>query len=266
MKSSDLSNRNQRNHRRGLTLIELLLVLVILIAIAGVLVPIFSNTIGMAHASSSSSNIESTSRALETHKAMFGGYPSQQDLLLTDNTDNTTLAPFGGTIAATELTTVAVSARIGDALEEAGITQVVENPVDDGTLGDEEDMTIFGLADNTSATRVVAVSATAPANLVTLGTDAIARLGLDPTASYVVLGVGNNNDGIGKIMVDAPVHFLPDGGSNEDIYSRFLAVYRIPGEEGGAVLATVCTVDVHDGAGEVIGLNGHIREFNHSRE
>ena len=266
MKSSDLSNRNQRNHRRGLTLIELLLVLVILIGIAAVLIPLFGNVVGMTHASSSASNIESTSRALESHKAMFGGYPNQLDLLLTDNTDDTTLAPFGGTVAATELTTVAISDRIADALEEAGITEVVENPVDDGTLGDEEDMTIFGLADNTSATRVVSVSTSAPANLVTLGADAIARLGLDATESYVVLGVGNNNDGIGKCMVDAPIHFLPDGGSNEDIYSRFLAVYRIPDEEGGAILATVCTIDVHDGAGEVIGLNGHIREFNHSRE
>ena len=48
-------------------------------------------------------------------------------------------------------------------------------------------------------------------------------------------------------MVTAPFHFLPDGGSNEGIYARFLAVFRIPEEEGAAILSNVVTVDVHDG-------------------
>ena len=67
-------------------------------------------------------------------------------------------------------------------------------------------------------------------------------------------------------MISAPVHFLPDGGSNEEVYARFLAVFRIPGEEGAAILSNVVTVDVHDGAAEVIGLGGHIREYYHTKE
>ena len=267
MKSLPRSNRTRCTNRRGLTLIELLLVLVILIGLAAVLVPMFGNVVGLTHAASSSASIESTARAIENHKAMFGGYPNQLDLLLTDHADDSTLAPFGGTVAATELTTVAVTDRIADALGDAGIIEVVENPADAALL-DEEDHTIFGLGDTAGGTeRVIAVSDTpSPTNVVVLGADAIVRLGLDPTFTYVVLGVGNNNDGIGKSMVSAPVHFLPDGGSNEAIYSRFLAVFRISAAEGPAILSSVVTVDVHHGAGEVIGLDGHIREYNHARE
>ena len=96
--------------------------------------------------------------------------------------------------------------------------------------------------------------------------DAEARLGLDPAGDYIVLGVGNNNTGVGKSMVTAPFHFLADGGSNEGIYNRYLAVFRIPEEEGAAILSNVVTVDVHDGDAEVAGLGGHITEYYHTRE
>lgn len=252
------STRLNGRSRRGLTLIELLLVLIILVGLAGVLVPLFGNVVGLTHGASSAGNIEEVTRALEKNKVMFGGYPNQMDLV--QDTAGT-IAPFGGTVAATELTTTAVTGRIADALIEAGITEVVQHPIA-GSEPDEETQTFF------SGTVVTVDEATpTPANVVVLGADAIARLGLDAAGSqYVVLGVGNNNDGVGRSMVGAPVHFLPDGGSNEDIYSRFLAVFRIPAEEGAAILSNVCTVDVHDGEGEVVGLDSHITEFQHTRE
>ncbi len=251
-----MKNLTKMHRRKGLTLLELLLVLVVLIATSGILVAVFPNIVGLAHASSSASNIESVVRQLENHRAMFGGYPDSLDMLI-DDTD--ALAPFGGTTAATEL---AVSSTTGnerwlDALEEAGITGVIEHP---STLGDEETATTFG------GTAVdVDAGAVTPDNLVTLGADAIARLGLDPATDYLVLGLGSHNEGIGRSMASAPIHFLPGGESNEDVYSRFLLIFRVP-EEGAAQLATVATVDVHDGDGEVLGLDGHIAEYYHSRE
>ena len=266
------------NSRRGLTLVEMMMVMLIMVGLAAVLIPLFGNVVGLTHASSSSTNIEQVARSFEQHKSMYSGYPNQLDLLLTDNTDATTLAPFGGTVDAAELTTTALSERIADALLDAGIVEVVENPAEAALL-DEEDQTNFGLGDTDGGTeRLIAVDedTPSPGNVVILGATAISRLGLAPAdltgategapLAYVVLGVGNNNDAVGKSMLDAPVHFLPNGGSNEEIYSRFLVVLRIPGEEGGAILSSVVTVDVHHGEGEVVGLNSHVREFHHSRE
>lgn len=250
--------RNRRSARRGLTLIELLLVLVILVGLASILVPLFGNIVGLTHSASSSGNIEEVTRNLENHKAMFGAYPDQLDLV--QDTAGA-IAPFGGTVDPTELTTAALDARTADALIEAGITTVIQAPVA-GSEPDEEDQTTF-----TGTAVAIDEAGPTPANVVVLGTAAIARLGLDAAgSSYVVLGVGNNNDGIGRSMVSAPVHFLSDGGGNEELYARFLAVFRIPEEEGAAILSSVCTVDVHDGEAEVLGLNGHLREYYHARE
>ncbi len=242
--------------RKGLTLLELLLVLVVLIATSGILVAVFPNILGLSHSASSSANIEAVTRQLENHKAMFGGYPDSLDLLI-DDAD--TLVELGGSIAPTELT---VSATTGnerwlDALAEAGITGVIEHP---STLGDEETQTTFG--GNAVAVDAGAVT---PDNLVTLGTDAIARLGLDPATDYLVLGLGSHNEGIGRSMASAPLHFLAGGESNEEVYARYLLIFRVP-EEGAAQLATVAAIDSHDEVGEVVGLDGHIAEYYHSRE
>ena len=244
----------QSSRSRGLTLVELVLVLVILAATAGILVPVFGNLMGQSHGATGAANIENVARTMQHHHATYGGYPNQLDLLL-DDAGTEAIVPLGGTVAATELTTIANTAQISDALIDAGITTVIRHPE---TPTGEEDQTIF-----IGTPVVVDETGPTPANFVTLGTDAIVRLGLDPTDTYVVLGLGNNNTGIGKSMVDAPVHFSSNG--NEEVYSRFLVIFRIP-DEGAAILATAAAVDVHHGEAEVLGLGGHVREFHHSRE
>ena len=69
MKSLTRSNQMRRN-RDGLTLIELVLVLVVLIALAGILAPIFGNVVGLSHGSSGAANIAQTVSALENHRGM----------------------------------------------------------------------------------------------------------------------------------------------------------------------------------------------------
>ncbi len=262
---------NRTAVRQGFTLIELVMVMLILVALAGLIVPMIGNLNESAHGSSGASNITAVARNLQFHRTNFGGYPNELDLLLNDHNDDTTLAPLGGTVAVTELTTAVTTDRIADALEEAGIEQLIENPE---VLEEEEDQTVFGAAGDAAndGSRVVDVDAGAltPANVVVLGADAIARLGLEPIGGegpeqYVVLGVGNNNDAIGRSMIDAPIHFSADEGNQEN-YSRLLAVFRIPAGEGGAILASVVAPDVHDGEVEVAGVGQHIQEFYEVRE
>ncbi len=263
-----MKNLNNTQRQKGLTLIELLLVLVVLIATAGVIVAVFPNIVGQSHAASSSANIEGIVRQISNHNALKGGYPNDLDLLLHDNADDTSLVPFGGGVAATELTVGAITARIADGLEEAGIDNLIEHPTGAEFL-DEQGETYF-----TNGTDVaVDFTGPTPANIVTLGGAAITRLGLQPLSldptegiqAYVVLGLGNSNTGVGETMAAAPVHFLPDGGNNAEVYSRFLLIFAVPAE-GAARLATVASVDVHDGTGEVVGLDNHISEYHHNRE
>lgn len=248
--------------QKGLTLIELLLVLVIIIALAGLMVPVFANVVGQSHAASGAGNIEAVVRQIENHKAMYGTYPDDLDLLLDDSGGAGVLVPFGGTVAATELTTAVPSDRTVDALIDGGITTVIRHPA---TPADEQSQTTLP---TDGSTEVTIDDTPTPAEVVVLGAEAIERLGLETAGveAYVVLGLGNNNNGVGTSMAAAPTHFLPDGGSIQDIYSRFLLVFRVPDEEGGVRLATVATVDVHDGAGEVVGIDTHIHEYHHARE
>ena len=142
----------------------MLLVLLILIAVASILVPLFGNVIGLAHASSSSANIEEVTRNFENHKAMFAGYPNQLDLVSTDSTSTaqSAIAPFGqdGDIAATELTVFGATDRMIDALAEAGITEVVQNPLEADLL-DEEDFTTFGPV-GVGGSRIIALDRSCP--------------------------------------------------------------------------------------------------------
>jgi prepilin-type N-terminal cleavage/methylation domain-containing protein len=67
--------------RRGLTLIELVVVLTILIALAGLLVPMLPSMLTRAHTSSCSTNMGETTKAINLYQALYSGYPSTWDAL-----------------------------------------------------------------------------------------------------------------------------------------------------------------------------------------
>jgi len=85
--------------RRGLTLIELVVVMTILIALAGLLIPMLPSLLTRAHTSTCSTNMGETCRRSRPTQQLYQGYPSDWDAL----TDGKTVVNYlaGGQAVAT---------------------------------------------------------------------------------------------------------------------------------------------------------------------
>jgi prepilin-type N-terminal cleavage/methylation domain-containing protein len=244
--------------RPGLTLIELVVVMVILAAVAGIVLPLLPNMVGRAHTTTGATNIAEAAKAIQTYEAIHLAYPT--------NFDSLTLTPAGtGTLptflpATTDLNVTALSDDTADALANAGVnsvrTMVASGTNWSPTFYPYADADTDGIPDATPIADTV--------NLATLKTTTAARLGLaNPlTTTYVVLGLGGYTSMQGKSLQEAPVHFgdsAADAPTN--VYARYGVVFQVTDGSGAALekarLAQI--VAFHDDA--IIGLNEHMKEY-----
>lgn len=232
---------SDRNKRRGLTLLELLVVLTILAALAGIVVPLFPNFLRRAHKAVDATQTSEISKAVQTYQASFLSYPDNFDLL-TDGTSTTFPSylpaetagtPFGGFVTNGTLTTNEVKA-----LGQVGITRVqpllISKPAATSstfhpTLNPYS--TANGVTTTLTDTTPVAIldkNAVETANPSFLAAERVN----DPTARFVVFGVGNRTSMIGQTIQDAPMsapqkkQFTPD-----NTYSRVGVIFKVSGVE-----------------------------------
>ena len=71
-----MSNHTIHRNRKGLTLIELVVVMTILVALAGLLVPTFASMLTRGHTSTCSTNIGEVNKAVQEYQLLYGGYPT----------------------------------------------------------------------------------------------------------------------------------------------------------------------------------------------
>ena len=252
-----------RRVRSALTLIELVVVLLVLVALAGILVPQFQNFSVRAHGASGADNAVEISKAITLFEATKLRQPNNYNSLTGDGT--TAIATSLGTPtdfaiqdAGTSGGNAAFANRASN-LANAGITALtnIDNTAENATFGSET---------GTQATAGAAV------NIAFLTATGIANLGLasdpdgdgDATNDYVALGLGETSEMIGTTMVDAPIHF-PEGtdGLPSLTYARWVAIYRVSGDtDAKAVLVSVAGID----DGELVGANGHLEEYFESTE
>lgn len=81
MRSRPLRNSRRASKRRGFTLLEVMLVLVIIAAIAGIAVYNIGGIRDRASKMNASTQIKGFKQALETYKLLIGSYPSSLDAL-----------------------------------------------------------------------------------------------------------------------------------------------------------------------------------------
>lgn len=255
MKNKPISSRiANRRRQAGLTLIELLIVLVVLVGVAGILVPLFPDVRQRTHGATGADNMKETSKALQLHLLNTGGYPNELDALIDEAGVLAIEAATTPQFATTDLDDSSTDlTQIRAALNGAGIETLLvhdsttENATFEPYSGDIEDLT------------------GATASVVTLTTAGINALGLealsaDGTIAYVLAGVGAGSSAIGESMLDAPVHFAEEH-SPIDEYSRFLAVFAVPAE-GALRLAGV----VANHEGELDGLGNALNEYYEATE
>jgi prepilin-type N-terminal cleavage/methylation domain-containing protein len=260
-----LSSQSRRivGVRRGLTLIELVVVMVILAALAGILIPSLSGMITRAHTTSAATNAGEISKAIQTYQAQYLGYPNNLDSLVTDlgaGTMATTIAAGG-----TDLTTVQLTAASGmlDALNSAGITSVTMMSTTGATTGTFAwSPTFFPYADPTPGTTPAQTLLTASNKVAGLTGLAAAREFATPaTATYAMFGIGKYST-LSKVMLEAPVHFDDDPTRTPlNSYCRYAAVFQLTDASGNALDSAklVGVVGIH--ADQVSGIGDHLAEY-----
>jgi type II secretory pathway pseudopilin PulG len=225
---------------------ELIVVLMILVALAGLVVPLFPGMLTQAHTSTCSTNIAETSKAIMMYQAAKSAYPNNFDLMSDGATGiipyfpagsmlpaqyggpGTLATMGGGQITQSNLTTAELSA-----LNQSGIFsgQAMSLTPNDPTFD-------YYLGGSTGLPSLNAVQITAKTPLAFLdpvtggpGSPAYNRcnqLGLPVTARYLVLGVGPRNDMIGATMLSAPVHFGDTPALSPEFgYERLSAFFKV---------------------------------------
>lgn len=222
----------KQKRRNGLTLLELVIVLTILVAVGGIMVAIFPQFLTKAHTSTCAANIPEMIKAVQMYDGMYTeGYPDRMDSLVVGTQHASFLADDHG------LGTVTLTQEQADALNEAGIGEVMTMADDPGT-GDWWHPTFhpYGnevLSDTDYATVTAGMTmATLDANYTTNPINA-QTMGLDPGKVYVVLGLGAPCRMFGKTANEAPVHFADDMNDNPNKrYMRFAAIFQIGDDVG----------------------------------
>lgn len=218
--------------RAGLTLLELIVVVAILVALSSLAIPLLSSVLVQAKLSTNATAINDVSRAVGSYLGRYGKYPDGWDSLL--NNGGTLYKQLTETITGTArppaaappalLTTMALTQIQWESLTSAGITTLYSN---------SESTTAAPNMNFTTPTTLTAGSTVArlvhPTSSTAFAAGVINVNQLDnvlPGAEYVVFGLGSNSTMRGTTIVDAPINNGIDAGL---YYARMMCVFMIPG-------------------------------------
>lgn len=245
--------------KRSLTLIELTVVLLILAAVAGVLVPRLTGYGERAHGATTASSMQETAKALALFEANNGRLPDRWDNLIDAGTGSTlpaSLTVNGVVIPPTSLTTDTLSAAEASALTEAGVQNVFNF---DSTQPD------FNATFNPYQGGATP-TATAVAAGVTVAKIPPAALGLPANSEVVALGIGRLNEMVGTVVTDSPVVF--EGAIDPtQVYLRVMVALEIVTE--GTVrekARPIGVLKVEAGDGSLAGAGTHLQVYYDSRD
>jgi type II secretory pathway pseudopilin PulG len=242
---TSLSPRLLIARRRGLTLMELVVVMAILIAFAGIVVPLLPGLIGRSETSSRATNTGEITKWIQSYEASYSKYPNDWDALIdSSNAPISYVQGFTGATPPLQVTTISDANQV-KALTGAGITRLqlmsqatalttttnaTFNPypsMNPATGTASPDKVADGL---TVATGMSAVTLTlagqAQLNLADNATTA------NSTGVYIVVGFGRRASIVGQGVEDAPVNFFDNFQLSPDTrYSRYGVVFQVNGTD-----------------------------------
>jgi prepilin-type N-terminal cleavage/methylation domain-containing protein len=254
-----------RKARRGLTLIELVVVVAVLTILGSLIVQTLPSMMKRTHLSKCADTIAALNRAWGESFAMSTRYPDGYDSLLAS----------GGSAKFEKLTpglSSLVTVGTLSATETAAFTSIGITSVFDLTLGSTVTNVTFDSAPLGSTARLLGSGnvATLPVPTGDGSTYWDANpLGLkrhlDPTVTvkYVVFGIGPNCSGVGsgRLLQEAPVHYGADNSiSPATTYQRYLAVFSLSTDARGIVTANFEAAAGNDVTGPS-SAEAHVRQF-----
>jgi len=261
----------------GMTLIELTVVLLVLVGLAGLMMPYVGSFVGKTHDATGAQNANRSGEALVRYNTTRDGFPNNLDSLLSGAGTGASAAVITYTIADVMMpvTTTAVTEYEWTALDlSAAGNESVCGSIAKAGLGTVTDMLAtavnptFDNAVGTAETATVAMdgSITCPGAVVVMASTAVeTALGItvDADKTYIVYGIGQLNNSVGKTMQDAPVHFAKNADMNASkAYNRFVAIFAADNTAADAKSAGHATyVGTAMAMGKIIGAQKELANY-----
>lgn len=251
---------NSKATQSGMTLIELSVVLLVMVGLAGVAVPYVAGMADKAHDSTTASTINTLNQAIAKFKSDHNAMPERLETL-TDASGNIidyllSDVNYSGLsiLSTTDSNTDADPANVILSLKRAGMSDVYTNKSSTALTAAEA----FGQGNrtfNAADAKVSLDAATAPTFVYVQSSN---MWGPSPISSvkghlayafggnpddydqscysYVAMGVGDNSELIGKGLQTAPTIFVPNADLGpEKRYGRFLAVFKVQSVTNGTL-------------------------------
>lgn len=225
-----------RPTRAGLTLMELVVVLAILVALAGIVIPLMPGMLGRSEQAASATNLSEISKWVQTFESASNRYPLDWDSLtdgtgtvLTYMASSTTKGPFSGSTPPLQLT--ALNSNQATALTGAGITQVQLMMTTQPT-GTNLTFNPYQNANKTTNAQALASGINVPT--LTLAGQQQLRVGdgITSAGTFVVFGLGDRASLVKSAyapgLQDAPV-VTYDAFTPDQKYGRYGVVFQIEG-------------------------------------
>jgi len=259
-----MKHYNNVKAQAGMTLIELTVVLLILIGLAGLLIPYVGSFVQKTHDSTNSSNLANLNNAFIRYVTENNMLPQHMDALVNAaggtgtgaacGAANTQWDPYCGLLDAGMFAPVAYAAADADptawnSLVNSKIRMVVNNneSAPNKTFGSYTGMVnlmmgstetfhgikVQAMRDGTGGLPVTVTNADIAAHLA-------AALGKDPMDynpacyDYVALGLGDANGLVTKTIASAPVHYPEDATKGPvDYYNHYIAIVQVDKSNAG---------------------------------
>lgn len=231
---------NTKATQSGMTLIELSVVLLVMVGLAGVAVPYVAGMADKAHDSTTGSSIAQLNQTIAGFRGNHNALPEKLETLV-DST-GTMISLISDKNYQSGGVGLFVSHALTDeealSLRKAGMGSVLQNVADAAVANGNRTFGSTGWMDTTTnvatGVKVAEVSSTTiwgglsvPAHLAyALGGNADSY---DTTCyNYIGMGIGDKNEMVGTAMQSAPVLFVPNGDFNpEKAYARYIAIFKI---------------------------------------
>ena len=250
---------NLRRLQRALTLIELTIVLLVLAAVAGIIVPRLTGYGERAHGATTASSMQETAKALSLFEANKGRMPNNWDNLIDVNGGSGTGLPASltdtGITPALTAGTLA-SAAEAQVLTDAGIQQVYSFDSTETTF----DATFLPYDGGATPT------ATAVADTMPIAVVPNTVFGFSGSEKVVALGIGRLNEMVNEVMTDAPVVFEGELQPNA-AYLRLFVAFQILDNAGNPLpkARPLGVFKVEPADGSIAGAGTHLQVYYEAR-
>lgn len=283
-----MKHYNKMARQAGMTLIELTVVLLVLIGLAGLLIPYVSGFVSKTHDSTGTNNLAALNGNFARFENEYMRAPDNLESLvqLTGGSATAPLEPCVSSGANSIYCAMMNTAfwEVGTlntanvmSLNSVGLQRVLDmdaessNATFASTSGTPRTLALGGLfAKVACANGVTTAACTANANKEREEHLADAFGGqiadYDTTCyDYIGFGVGDGSEMIGRTMNSAPIHFAQNGDmAAANRYNRFVAVYRVDTNNAAGCSSNTEPAKFVGTAMSMAAMSGHLWGLGHS--